>query len=66
MHWSAATQQHLTAPTVHAGLAAYDFSSNLPSDFEVKLTFFPSLKLTTLNLGDFNFHFNERLSSASH
>lgn len=41
MRWSAATQQHLTAPTVHAGLAAYDFSSNLPSDFESKTLFLP-------------------------
>lgn len=51
--------------TAHAGFASYDFSSNLLSDFESEDHFLP-FELATLSLGDLNFHFNERLSSASH
>lgn len=51
--------------TAHAGFASSEFSSNLLSNFETEAHLLP-FELTTLSLDDFNFHFNEYLSSASH
>lgn len=60
--WSAATQQHLTVQDLVLMTSPVTF----PLTLRVKLTFFFSLDLTALRLGDFNFHFNEHLSSAFH